>query len=140
MCGRSVLAIGQSKLLETLSEVEDAESQTGAALAVCGSGPVGARHAQHGRERTQLARSLGLSREQPLRGHVASRIPAGTLTPSSRPLGRWAQDCLGEGEASIAIDGKTLQRLHGRELPGVRLAAAYTGESGLVLGQKGDRR
>ena len=29
--------------------------------------------------------------------------------------------------------------MHGGELPGVRLVAAYAGESGLVLGQKGVR-
>ena len=52
-------------------------------------------------------------------------------------LGRWAQECLGEGEATIAIDGKALRGIHGRELPGVRLVAAFAGESGLVLGQKG---
>ena len=38
---------------------------------------------------------------------------------------------------TIAIDGKALRGIHGRELPGVRLVAAYAGESGLVLGQKG---
>ena len=52
-------------------------------------------------------------------------------------LGRWAQECLGEGEATIAIDGKALRGIHGGELPGVRLVAAYAGESGLVLGQTG---
>ena len=37
-----------------------------------------------------------------------------------------------EGEATIAIDGKALRGIHGGELPGVRLVAAYAGESGLV--------
>ena len=39
--------------------------------------------------------------------------------------------------ATIAIEGKALRGIHGGELPGVRLVAAYAGESGLVLGQKG---
>ena len=30
-------------------------------------------------------------------------------------LGRWAQECLGEGEAAIAIDGRALRGIHGRE-------------------------
>ena len=51
----------------------------------------------------------------------------------------WAQDCLGDGEATIAIDGKALRGIHGGELPGVRLVAAYAGESGRVLGQNGGR-
>ena len=48
----------------------------------------------------------------------------------------WAQKNLGEEEA-IAIDGKGLLGIHGEELPGVRLLAAYTPQSGLVLAQKG---
>ena len=54
-------------------------------------------------------------------------------------LGRWVQECLGESEAVIALDGKALRGIHGRELPGVRLMTAHAGESGLVLGQKGVR-
>ena len=52
-------------------------------------------------------------------------------------LGNWAQANLGDEEA-IAIDGKGLLGIHGEELPGVRLLAAYTPESGLVLAQKGE--
>lgn len=37
----------------------------------------------------------------------------------------------------IAIDGKALRGIHGEEMPGVRLVAAYAQEAGLVLGQKG---
>jgi hypothetical protein len=48
----------------------------------------------------------------------------------------WSQQNLGDEEA-IAIDGKALRGIHGEELPGVRLLAAYTPESGLVLAQKG---
>ena len=49
----------------------------------------------------------------------------------------WSQQNLGDEEA-IAIDGKGLRGIHGEELPGVRLVAAYTPESGLVLAQKGE--
>ena len=49
----------------------------------------------------------------------------------------WARQNLGDEEA-IAIDGKGLLGIHGEELPGVRLLAAYTPQSGLVLVQKGE--
>ena len=48
----------------------------------------------------------------------------------------WAQQNLGDEEA-IAIDAKGLLGIHGEELAGVRLLAAYTPQSGLVLAQKG---
>ena len=72
-----------------------------------------------------------------MRGHLASRISGLDADAFESALGRWAQECLGEGDATIGIDGKALRGIHGRELPGVRLVAAYAGESGLVLGQKG---
>jgi len=49
----------------------------------------------------------------------------------------WARQNLGDEEA-IAIDAKGLLGIHGEELPGVRLLAAYTPRSGLVLSQKGE--
>lgn len=86
----------------------------------------------------QLAQSLGFSREQTpcvaTLHHVFRWLDVDAFESA---LGRWAQECLGEGETTIAIDGKALRGLHGRELPGVRLVAAYAGESGLVLGQTG---
>ena len=124
------------------------EAQGGTSSAVGGSGPVGMRHAercqkpyaiaQWGREHPQLAQSLGFSREQTpcvaTLHHVFRRLDVDSFELA---LGRWAQDYLGVGEATIAIDGKALRGLHGRELPGVRLVAAYAGDSGQVLGQKG---
>jgi hypothetical protein len=52
-------------------------------------------------------------------------------------LGRWAQAELGDRAGAIAIDGKALRGIHGEELPGVRLVAAYIDEAGLVLAQTG---
>ena len=96
--------------------------------------------AQWGREHPQFARTLGFNRERTpwvaTLHHVFRRMDADALETA---LGCWAQECLGEGEATIAIDGKALRGIHGGELPEVRLVAAYAGESGLVLGQKGDR-
>ena len=138
-------------LLEALSEVEDPRNPKGVrhplsavlALSVCAM-LSGARSlyaiAQWGREHPQLAQSLGFSREQTpcvaTLHHVFRRLDVDAFELA---LGRWAEDCLGEGEATIAIDGKALRGLHGRELPGVRLVAAYAGDSGLVLGQTGVR-
>ncbi len=53
-------------------------------------------------------------------------------------LGEWARANLGDGEA-IAVDGKGLRGIHGEELPGVRLVAAYSDGAGLVLAQAGGR-
>lgn len=51
-------------------------------------------------------------------------------------LGQWARANLGAEEA-IALDGKGLRGIHGEELPGVRLVAAYADGAGLVLAQSG---
>ena len=130
-------------LLDALSGIEDPRKPRGVRhpLSVCAM-LSGARSlyaiAQWGREHPDLARSLGFSREQTpcvaTLHHVFRRLDADAFESA---LGRWAQERLGEGEATIAIDGKALRGIHGRELPGVRLVAAYAGESGLVLGQKG---
>lgn len=50
---------------------------------------------------------------------------------------RWAHDQLRGGQEAIAIDGKGLRGIHGEELPGVRLVAAYSDGAGLVLAQAG---
>ena len=136
-------------LLDALREVEDPRKPKGVrhplpavlALSVCAM-LSGARSlyaiAQWGREHPQFAQSLGFSRERTpcvaTLHHVFRRLDVDAF---ELVLGRWAQECLGEGEATIAIDGKALRGIHGGELPGVRLVAAYPGESGLVLGQKG---
>lgn len=49
---------------------------------------------------------------------------------------QWAQAHLGD-ETAIAIDGKALRGIHGEELPGVRVVAAYADGVGLVLAQTG---
>ena len=136
-------------LLGVLSEIEDPRKPKGVrhhllavlALSVCAM-LSGARSlyaiGQWGREHTQLAQSLGFSRERTpcvaTLHHVFRRMDVDAF---ETVLGRWAQESLGEGGATIAIDGKALRGIHGGGLPGVRLVAAYAGESGLVLGQKG---
>jgi DDE_Tnp_1-associated len=54
-------------------------------------------------------------------------------------LQAWAQQSLGGQGAAIAIDGKGLRGIHGEELPGVRLVAAYADDASLVLAQKGGK-
>jgi|ETNmetMinimDraft_26_1059896.scaffolds.fasta_scaffold117048_2 hypothetical protein len=51
----------------------------------------------------------------------------------------WAQAHLSDRQEAIAIDGKALRGIHGEELPGVRLVAAYADEAGLVLAQAGGK-
>ncbi|HEU0115282.1 MAG TPA: transposase family protein [Thermomicrobiales bacterium] len=53
-------------------------------------------------------------------------------------LRAWAQAQVGTADA-IALDGKGLRGIHGEELPGVRLVAAYSDAAGLVLAQSGGR-
>jgi len=53
-----------------------------------------------------------------------------------RALSQWAQ-ARAPNRPRLAIDGKGLRGIHGEELPGVRLVAAYCDEAGLVLAQKG---
>ena len=52
-------------------------------------------------------------------------------------LADWAQSQFGERKEAIAIDGKGLRGIHGEEVAGVRLVAAYADKAGLVLAQKG---
>ena len=54
-------------------------------------------------------------------------------------LQEWAQGELGDRPEAVAIDGKSLRGIHGKELPGVDLVAAYAQQSGLTLAQKGGR-
>ena len=137
------------RLLEALSGLEDPRKPRGVrhplpailALAVCAM-LGGARSlyaiAQWGREHPEFAQSLGFSRARTpcvaTLHHLFRRLDVAAFEAA---LGRWAQESLGEGEATIAIDGKALRGIHGEELPGVRLVAAYARESGLVIAQKG---
>jgi hypothetical protein len=52
-------------------------------------------------------------------------------------LGQWAAANLGDDEEAIAIDGKALRGIHGEELPGVQVVAAYSDGASLVLAQSG---
>jgi hypothetical protein len=96
--------------------------------------------AQWGREHEELASKLGFTR---------AKTPAvSTLHEVFRRLDKaafegvlmdWGQATISESKEAIAIDGKSLRGIHGEELPGVHLVAAYAQRAGLVLAQRGGR-
>ena len=52
-----------------------------------------------------------------------------------RAVGAWLEQTGVQRVSALAIDGKTLRGIHGDEVPGVHLVAAYAHEAGLVLAQ-----
>lgn len=96
--------------------------------------------AQWGRAQPPAAvAALGFTRERtPAVSTLHLVLRALDPTAFEGALGRWARANLGAEEA-IALDGKGLRGIHGEELPGVRLVAAYADGAGLVLAQSGGR-
>ena len=115
--------------------------------------------AQWGRSHPELAQSRGFTSlpSPPALPQNPARIivtpPQPPLPPGVAPLppvfrrwdgvafaaalSRWAVAALPAGSSVLAVDGKALLGLHGDELPGARLVAAYAVAAGLVVGQKG---
>lgn len=88
----------------------------------------------------EVVRSLGFTRERsPAVSTFHEVFKALDIGAFEAALSAWARKELGDGEGAIAIDGKGLKGIHGEELPGVRLVAAYSDEAGLVLAQSGGR-
>lgn len=52
-----------------------------------------------------------------------------------RAVGAWLEQTGVERVSALALDGKTLRGIHGDEVPGVHLVAAYAHETGVVLTQ-----
>jgi len=145
---------GQS-LMEVLASLPDPRSAHGRrhplgailGLAVCAM-LCGARSlyaiSQWGRDQgTEVARALGFTRERTpcvsTLHQVFSRLDRERFESA---LGRWLQERgLKAGEA-VAIDGKSLRGIHGEQLPGVHLVAAYAHQTGIVVGQQtvGEKR
>jgi hypothetical protein len=94
--------------------------------------------AQWGRAQAPgVVRTLGYTREKTPAGSTFHEVfKALDVEAFERVLSQWAQQHLGPGEA-IAVDGKALRGIHGEELPGVRLVAAYAHRAGRVLAQAG---
>lgn len=86
----------------------------------------------------EVVRALGFTREQtPSVATLHLVFKALDAAAFEAALAGWAGATLGDHERRIAIDGKALRGIHGEELPGVRLVAAYCDEAGLVLAQSG---
>ena len=98
--------------------------------------------AQWGREQPEaVVRTLGFTRQQTPGVATLHRVfKALDVDVFEMVLAQWAQAAVsgrGEASAGIAIDGKALRGIHGEQLPGVRLVAAYDVQTGLVRAQKG---
>jgi hypothetical protein len=50
-------------------------------------------------------------------------------------VGGWLVQCVVEPDDPLSVDGKTLRGIHGEEIPGVHLVAAYATKAGAVLAQ-----
>lgn len=136
-------------LMQALARVPDPRSRQGRryelrsvlGLAVCAMA-AGARSlyaiAQWGREhREMVCEALGIRGERTPDVSTLHRVFRRLdVEAFERVLGRWLRaQGLQEAEG-IALDGKTLRGIHGEELPGVHLVAAYAHQSGIVLAQR----
>jgi hypothetical protein len=136
-------------LREALDQVPDTRSRFGRrhslgailALAVCAM-LCGAKSlyaiSQWGRDQgTPVAQALGFTRHQSPSVATLHRVFRSLDQAAfEKVLGQWLQEQgLLQGEA-LAIDGKRLRGIHGEEIPGVHLVAAYAQQSGLVVGQQ----
>lgn len=137
-------------LLRALAEVPDPRSRHGrrhplpAILALATVAMLsGARSlyamAQWGREQSEdVVQALGFVRGRTPGVATLHRVfKALDVDRFEQVLASWAQAALGHRGEAIAIDGKALRGIHGEQLPGVRLVAAYDVQTGLVLAQKG---
>ena len=141
--------LGES-LLRVLEEVPDPRSRHGRrhalsailALSVCAIAS-GARSlyaiAQWGRMQDPATlKELGFTRERtPAISTLHKVFSSIDVDAFESVLGEWVESQLGTGEEAIAIDGKALRGIHGDEVPGVRLVAAYSHRMGVVVSQKG---
>jgi len=139
----------KESLLEALARVPDPRGRQGRrypaasmlALAVCAMA-CGARSlyaiCQWGKEHQQLVcQALGIKRMRTPDGATLHRLFVRLEVEAFEAvLGRWLSDRGLKRGQGIAVDGKTLRGIHGEELPGVHLVAAYTHHSGVVLGQR----
>ncbi len=139
-------------LLEALAAIPDPRSVHGRrhplgailALAVCAM-LCGARSlyaiAQWGRDQgSPIAQAVGFTRDRtPCVSTVHEVFARLDKEQFEAVLGRWLQERgLQPGDA-LAVDGKTLRGIHGEQLPGVHLVAAYAPKSGVVVGQQATR-
>ena len=88
----------------------------------------------------EVVRSLGFTRERtPTVSTLDLVFRDLDVATFESVLAHWAESQYGDRVEAIAIDGKGLRGIHGEEIPGVRLVAAFGPEAGLVLGQSGGK-
>lgn len=97
--------------------------------------------AQWGRlQEAEVVRALGFTRDKtPAVSTLHLVFSELDVEAFEGALKDWAHEHLGDRGEAVAIDGKGLRGIHREGLPGVRLVAAYAGEAGLVLAQKGGK-
>lgn len=136
-------------LVEVFARVPDPRSAHGRrhplssvlGLAVCAM-LCGARSlyaiAQWGRDQGQpVAQVLGFTRERtPCVSTLHEVFRRLDRERFEEALGVWLQAHGIKGGDAVAVDGKTLRGIHGKELPGVHLVAAYAHQKGIVVGQE----
>ena len=97
--------------------------------------------AQWGRlQEPAIVKALGFSRERtPAVSTLHLVFKDLDAVAFEAALRAWAQGHFADRVEAIAIDGKGLRGIHGEELPGVRLVAAFADGPGVVLGQSGGK-
>lgn len=142
-------AIRLRTLAEVLAEVPDPRNPHGTryrigailALSVCAM-LCGARSlyaiAQWGRDHSpEMARALGFGGKTPCVATLHLLFRRLDRERLEEKLGQYfREEGLATGEG-IAIDGKALRGIHGEELPGVHLVAAYAHRASRVLAERG---
>ena len=141
--------IGELTLLEVMGRLPDPRSGHGRrhplgailGLAICAM-LCGSRSlyaiSQWGRDQgLEVSGALGFTRERTpcvsTLHQVFSRLDREAFEAL---LKQWLGERGLEAGEALAIDGKRLRGIHGEQLPGVHLVAAYAHQSGIVLGQQ----
>ena len=95
---------------------------------------------QWGRELSvEQVRALGFTREKTPSVSTLHKVFTGLdVEAFEAAIAAWAREESG-GVEVVSLDGKGLRGIHGEELPGVKLVAAYSDKPGLVLGQEGGK-
>lgn len=96
--------------------------------------------AQWGRERLEdnpdLLKSLGLAPgRSPCVATLHRVFKSLDVQAFEAAVGGWLARCGVEPDDPLSVDGKTLRGIHGEEIPGVHLVAAYASRAGAVLAQ-----
>lgn len=94
--------------------------------------------AQWGRDHgEEIAARLGFRRRTPCHASIHNILTGLDVDAFEIALSQWIGQFLPPGKRrAVAVDGKTLRGIHGEELPGVHLVAAFAQDLGLPLAQR----